>query len=71
MLIFFLVKITNFILYVIGYINNDWREEMKKLLIALSVLFIMSGCDEKTESLSCSSTTTANGITTKTIYNID
>lgn len=44
---------------------------MKKLLIALSVLFIMSGCDENTDSLSCSSTTTANGVTTRTTYNID
>lgn len=44
---------------------------MKKLLIALSVLFIMSGCDENTDSLSCSSTTTANGVTTKTSYDID
>lgn len=44
---------------------------MKKLLIALSVLFIMSGCDNNTDSLSCKSTTTANGITTKTSYDID
>lgn len=44
---------------------------MKKLLIALSVLFIMSGCDENTDSLSCSSTTTANGLTTKTTYDVD
>lgn len=44
---------------------------MKKILIALSVLFIMSGCDENTDSLSCSSTTTANGVTTKTSYDID
>lgn len=44
---------------------------MKKLLIALSVLFIMSGCDENTDSLSCSSTTTANGVVTKTTYDVD
>ena len=44
---------------------------MKKLIIALSVLFIMSGCDTNTESLSCSSTTTANGLNTKTTYDID
>ena len=44
---------------------------MKKILIALSVLLIMSGCDENTDSLSCSSTTTANGVTTKTTYDID
>lgn len=44
---------------------------MKKVLIALSVLFIMSGCDTKTDSLSCTSTTTANGIVTKTRYDID
>lgn len=44
---------------------------MKKILIALSLLFIMSGCDENTDSLSCSSTTTANGVTTKTNYDID
>lgn len=44
---------------------------MKKVLIALSVLFIMSGCDEATDSLTCNSTTTANGVTTKTTYDID
>ena len=44
---------------------------MKKILIALSLLFIMSGCNENTDSLSCSSTTTANGITTRTKYDID
>ena len=44
---------------------------MKKILIALSVLFIMSGCNQNTDSLSCSSTTTANGVTTKTKYDID
>lgn len=43
---------------------------MKKLLTAISILFIMSGCGENTESLSCSSTTTANGVTTKTTYDI-
>lgn len=44
---------------------------MKKLIIAVSVLFIMSGCDTNTDSLSCSSTTTANGLRTKTTYDID
>lgn len=53
------------------HINNDWREEMKKILLVLSVLFLMSGCDNGTDTLSCSSTSTANGVTTKTTYNID
>lgn len=47
---------------------------MKKLLIVLSVstLFLMSGCtNNSTDTLSCSSTTTANGVTTKTKYDID
>lgn len=44
---------------------------MKKILIALSLLFIMTGCDEKTKSMSCTTTTTANGLITKTTYNID
>jgi len=45
---------------------------MKKVIMALSALFIMSGCDTNTESLSCSSTTTAtNGLTSKTTYDID
>lgn len=43
---------------------------MKKLLIVLSVLFLMSGCNDNTDTLSCSSTTTANGVTTKTKYDI-
>lgn len=44
---------------------------MKKLLIAFSLLLIMTGCDEKTENLSCKSTTTANGMTTNTTYDIE
>ena len=44
---------------------------MKKLLIACSLLLIMTGCDEKTENLSCKSTTTANGMTTNTTYDIE
>lgn len=43
---------------------------MKKLLTAISILFIMSGCGENTETLSCSSTTTANGVTTRTTYDV-
>ena len=43
---------------------------MKKLLIGLSVLFLMSGCGTETKNLSCSSTTTTNGITTNTKYDI-
>lgn len=45
---------------------------MKKTLIALSALLIMSGCDENTKNLSCRSTnTTSYGITTKTSYDIE
>ena len=44
---------------------------MKKTLIAFSMLLIMTGCDEKTENLSCKSTTTANGMTTNTTYDIE
>lgn len=45
---------------------------MKKLLIAFGVLLIMSGCDNgSTDKLSCSNTSTANGVTTKTKYDID
>lgn len=44
---------------------------MKKILIALSVLFIMSGCDEKTDTLSCTQKTTANGMTTNTTYDVE
>lgn len=44
---------------------------MKKILIALSVLFIMSGCDEKTDTLSCTQKTTVNGMTTNTTYDVE
>jgi len=44
---------------------------MKKVLLGLSVLFLMSGCDSANQTLSCSSTTTANGVTTRTKYDID
>ena len=43
---------------------------MKKILIALSVLLVMSGCDGDTKNLSCNSTSTANGITTNTKYEV-
>ena len=43
---------------------------MKKLLMVLSVLFLMSGCNDNANTLSCSSTTTANGVKTKTTYDI-
>lgn len=44
---------------------------MKKLLVFIGVLFLMSGCDDASMStLSCSSTSTANGVTTKTTYDI-
>ena len=44
---------------------------MKKLLIGLSVLLFMSGCGTETKTLSCSSTSDANGVTTNTKYNIE
>ena len=43
---------------------------MKKLLIVLSVLFLMSGCGNESKTLSCTNTSEANGITTKTKYEI-
>lgn len=43
---------------------------MKKLLIGLSVLLLMSGCDSNTKTMSCSNTSESNGITTKTKYEI-
>lgn len=44
---------------------------MKKLLIGLSVLFLMSGCDNGTDTLTCTSRSTANGLVTDTKYEID
>ncbi len=44
---------------------------MKKLLVAFGVLLVMSGCDNGTETLSCSNTSTANGVKTKTMYDIE
>ncbi len=58
-------------MYLIEHINNDWREEMKKLLVAFGVLLVMSGCGNGTETLSCSNTSTANGVKTKTMYDIE
>ena len=43
---------------------------MKKILIALSVLFIISGCNESAKTLTCNSTSTSNGVTTNTDYEI-
>jgi hypothetical protein len=44
---------------------------MKKLLIGLSVLFLISGCGENNEKLTCTSTNTTNGMTTDTKYDIE
>lgn len=44
---------------------------MKKIFAVFLVLFLASGCDGDTEMLSCSSTTTQNGIVTKTNYNVE
>ena len=43
---------------------------MKKILIGLSILLLMSGCGNEEHTLSCSSTTETNGITTNTKYEI-
>lgn len=55
----------------LGYINSDWRDEMKKLFVAFFVLLLASGCGVKHDSLSCQTTTNSNGITTTTHYDID
>ena len=44
---------------------------MKKLLIALSLVCIMTGCDGDTKNLTCTQTTDANGLTTKTSYDVE
>ena len=44
---------------------------MKKILIFLSILFLMSGCGDNNEKLTCSSKSTANGMTTNTDYKIE
>lgn len=45
---------------------------MKKYLIAIAVLFVISGCNTTdTKSLSCTNTSTANGVTTKISYDVD
>lgn len=43
---------------------------MKKLFVIFLVLVLASGCDNK-KTLSCTSTTTNNGIVTKTSYDVD
>ncbi len=44
---------------------------MRKLFFAFLALLVMSGCSTDMSTLSCSNTTTSNGITTKTKYDID
>ena len=44
---------------------------MKKVLIGISILFIMSGCDSNTKTLSCTSSNESNGMTTTTIYDVE
>lgn len=44
---------------------------MKKIFAIFLVLFLASGCDTDTEMMSCTSTTTQNGIVTKTSYDVE
>ena len=44
---------------------------MKKLLISLSVLLLVSGCGNEEKSLSCTQTSESNGLTTNTKYDIE
>ena len=43
---------------------------MKKLLIIFCIVFFMCGCDMGTDSLTCTSTSVSNGLTTDTKYDI-
>ena len=44
---------------------------MRKLFFAFLALLVMSSCSTDMSTLSCSNTTTSNGVTTKTKYDID
>ena len=44
---------------------------MKKILIALALVCVLTGCDGNTKNLSCTQKTDANGLTTKTSYDIE
>lgn len=44
---------------------------MKKLLICLGVLFLISGCDNGNDKLTCTSKNNTNGMTTDTKYDIE
>lgn len=44
---------------------------MKKLLTSLGVLFLISGCTDNTESLTCTMDNTVNGLAAATEYKID
>lgn len=44
---------------------------MKKILIALALVCVLTGCDGDKKNLSCTKTTNANGLTTKTSYDIE
>ncbi len=43
---------------------------MKKVLICLATLILLAGCDNGTKTLSCSQTTTSNGLSTDIKYDI-
>ena len=43
---------------------------MKKALIALSIILLISGCGEETKTLSCKMTDSTRALTTNTEYNI-
>ena len=43
---------------------------MRKIIIGLSILILTSGCDSEMKTLTCNSTTEANGVTTTTNYKV-
>ena len=44
---------------------------MKKIILCLGIMFLISGCNGATNRMKCNSTTTTAGLTTDTTYEID
>ena len=44
---------------------------MKKIILCLGIMFLISGCNGATNNMKCNSTTTTAGLTTDTTYEID
>ena len=70
LVLFFLQKLVILLFLYLGILINDWREDMKKLLVSLFILLLMVGCGNN-KTLKCSSSRSGNNMRGSTNYDIE